>query len=135
MGTIIVSEKLKSHFLRLYQMALSDNEFNSLEMRMLYNFALERGIDEKYLDQILISPADTVNQFPESLEEKIEYLFDLTQMIWADGKVDENERFALEKYIQLFGFLDENVVPLADFLLDAVKNGQTKDQIINELNT
>lgn len=135
MGEIIVSEKLKSHFLRLYQIALSDNEFSSLEMRMLYDFALERGIDEKYLDQILLSPSSFEQYFPDKIEEKIEYLVDLTQMIWADGKIDEDERFALEKYIQLFGFLDENIVALADFFIEAVKNDQTKDQIINELNS
>lgn len=135
MEEIIVSQKLKSHFLRLYQIALSDNEFSSSEMKMLYDFALERGVNEKDLDQILLSSSKNEQYFPDKIEEKIEYLVDLTQMIWADGKISEDERFALEKYIQLFGFLDENIVPLADFFIDAVKKGRTKDQIINELNS
>ncbi len=135
MGNIIVSETLKSHFLRLYQIALSDNEFSTLEMKMLYDFALERGISEKYLDEILLSSSNVQDYFPETLDEKIEFIYDLTQMIWADGKVDKNERSALEKYIQLFGFLDENISPLADFFLDAVQDGITKTEILQKLNT
>lgn len=130
-----ISENLKSHFLNLYHMALSDNDFSPLELKMLYNFAQERGIDSHHLDQILHSNSTIKNHHPETLQEKIEYLHDLTQMIWADEKVDENERSALEKYIKLFDFMDENVSALADYFIEAVKNGQTKDQIINELNS
>lgn len=135
MKSISISEKLKSHFLNLYHMALSDDEFSPLELKMLYNFAQERGIDSHHLDQILHSDSTMTICQPETLNEKIEYLHDLTQMIWADEKVDHNERSALEKYIKLLGFMDENVSALADYFLDAVKNGQTKDQIINELNS
>ncbi|WP_421938240.1 hypothetical protein [Pedobacter sp.] len=133
METIQITEKLKAHFLRLYQMAICDNNFSELELKMLYRFAEERGITAQNLDKILLNPIDSKTMLPESLNEKIEYLYDLTLMIWADEQIDDNERSALEKYIQLFGFVDENIAGIADYFLEAVKLGKTKNEIINEL--
>ncbi|ALL06071.1 hypothetical protein AQ505_11555 [Pedobacter sp. PACM 27299] len=127
-----IPEKLKAHFLRLYQMAICDEDFSAIELKMLYSFAEDRGITAKNLDEILLRPINSKNHFPESIEEKIEYLYDLSLMIWADGVVDENERAALEKYIKMFGFLEENIPQIADFFLAATKSGKTKESIIQE---
>ncbi|OPC21839.1 hypothetical protein BAX95_17210 [Elizabethkingia meningoseptica] len=130
---IQIPENLKAHFLRLYQMAICDDNFSSLELKMLYRFAEERGITSKNLDEILMNPVDTKNALPHTLEDKVDYLYDLVLMIWADHQVDDNERSALEKYIKLFGFVEENVPAIADYLLEAVKNGKTKSDILYEL--
>lgn len=128
-----ISENLKAHFLRLYQMALSDHNFSPLELKMLYNFAKKRHISKEKLDHILLNPTDVQVKAPDSIEEKIEYLHDLCCMIWADGVVDSNERTTLEKYIKHFGFLEENIQQLVDYLLDATQKGKTKEDILLEL--
>lgn len=125
---------LKSHFLRLYQIALADGEFSALELKMLYGFAEERGISKEHLDGILLQPIDTNSLVPEELSAKLEFLCDFTAMIWADGVVNDDERNALEKYIKLFGFLDENIEPLSNYLIEAVKANKTKQEIITALN-
>lgn len=133
METIQISENLKAHFLRLYQLAICDDNFSSLELKMLYKFAEERGVTAKNLDEILLKPIDSKNIIPQALEEKIDYLYDLTVMIWADEQIDDNERSALEKYIKLFGFVEENAAAIADYFLEAIQNGKSKHEIINEL--
>ncbi|RWU04881.1 hypothetical protein [Pedobacter chitinilyticus] len=133
METIQISENLKAHFLRLYQLAICDDNFSSLELKMLYKFAEERGVTAKNLDEILLKPIDSKNIIPQALEEKIDYLYDLTVMIWADQQIDDNERSALEKYIKLFGFVEENATAIADYFLEAIQNGKSKHEIINEL--
>jgi len=133
MEIIQVPEKLKAHFLRLYQIAICDDNFSKLELKMLYKFAEERGVTAKNLDELLLNPIDSKNTLPNLLEEKIDYLYDLTVMIWADEKVDDNERSALEKYIKLFGFVDTNITEIANYFLESVKQGKTKSEIINEL--
>lgn len=135
MEVIQISENLKAHFLRLYKMAICDDNFSELELKMLYRFAEERGIPEKELDKILLNPIDTKNILPSSISEKIDYLYDLTVMIWADGKVEENERIALEKYIKMFDFIDDHVSAIADYLLESVKNNKSKSEIMDELLT
>lgn len=133
METIQIPENLKAHFLRLYQMAICDDDFSSLELKMLYKTAEERGIPAKNLDEILLNPINSKSLIPETIDEKVEYLFDLTVMIWADGIVSENEYSALKKYVTMFGFLEENVTEIADYFIEAVKQGKTKNTILNDL--
>ncbi len=134
METTYIPENLKAHFLRLYQMAICDEDFSPLELKMLYKSAEERGISQKNLDEILLNPINSKNLIPENLDEKVEYLYDLTAMIWADGIVSPNEYSALQKYVLMFGFLEENVNDIVDYFIEAVKNGKTKTEIINDLN-
>ena len=129
-----VSNKLKSHFLRLYQMAFSDDNFDKLELKMLYHFAESRGVSESQLQEILINPLVDDTQIPDTLKQKIEYLNDLAKMIWADGVVTEDERNTLLKYCKKFGFLDENLEDLANFLLKCAKENLNVEEIMSEIN-
>lgn len=130
-----MSIQLKSHFLRLYQMALTDDNFDVLELQMLYHFAEERGIPKEELDKLFLNPAGQGSDIPEELNTRIEYLYDLTRIMWADGKITHDEFNALKKYCVKFEFLDENVDELANYLIDCVQKGIDKKEIINELNS
>ena len=125
--------QLKSHLLRLYQNALADENFDHLEMQLLYKFAEDRGISKSDLDSILTGSIGEVT-IPETLEERIEYLYDFALMIWADKVITEDERNALIKYCRKFEFLDENIEELTNYLLDNAKQGTSKSQILQELN-
>lgn len=132
MEEITITAELKSHFLRLYQIALSDDNFSHLEMQLLYKFAEERAISKTELDAILTGFAGDVI-IPETLEKKIEYLYDFALMIWADEIVSQDEKTALKKYIKSFGFLEENVEGLTNYLLESAKADKPKNEILKEL--
>jgi uncharacterized tellurite resistance protein B-like protein len=131
----MITLELKSHFLQLYQMALSDDQFNVLELQMLYHFADERGIPKEELDKLFSNPVNTDFIVPESLNTKIEYLYDLARIIWADEKVTDDELNMLRKYCRKFDFVEENINDLSDYLIDCVQKNIGKDQIISQLNT
>lgn len=128
-----ISEELKAHFLRLYSIAFSDDNFHHLELKMLYDFAEERGVPKESLDALLLNPTAVNAKVPEEIPQKITYLYQLSQMIWADGKVDENERNALKKYIKLFGFKEKNIEHLSEYLLHVVKENTPLEEVLNEL--
>lgn len=128
-----ITENLKAHFLRLYQMAICDDDFSALELKMLYKCAEDRGISSKNLDEILLNPINLKSLVPQTIEEKVDYLYDLTVMIWADGIVSPNEYSAMQKYVLMFGFLEENVTAIVDYLIEAVKIGKNKSEILYEL--
>lgn len=130
----MITLELKSHFLRLYQMALADDHFDVLELQMLYHFADERGIPREELDKLFLNPVTTEFIVPESLNTKIEYLYDLTRLIWADGKVTDDELNMLRKYCRKFDFLNENINDLSDYLIDCVQKNIGKEEIISQLN-
>ncbi len=133
MKSIEITEELKSHFLRLYSMAFSDDSFHHLELKMLYQFGLKRGVSEKDLDELLLHPNKAISKIPDTLEDKITYLYELSQMIWADGIIDENERTTLKKYIRLFGFEEKNISDLAEYLLASALEKKEIYDILNEL--
>jgi uncharacterized tellurite resistance protein B-like protein len=127
--------ELKSHFLRLYNIALADDRFDALELQMLYRFGEDRGIRKEELDKLFLNPVNHASNLIEDLNTKIEYLFDLTSMILADGIVEVDELNALKKYCKKFDFLDENIDEIADYLIDSVQKGITKEEIIKQLNS
>ncbi|WP_202702584.1 hypothetical protein [Flavobacterium sp. UGB4466] len=131
----MITLELKSHFLRLYQMALSDDQFDVLELQMLYHFADERGIPREELDKLFLNPINTELIIPEEVSTRIEYLYDFTRIIWADGKVTEDELNMLKKYCRKFNFRDENINELSDYLIDCVQKNIGKQEIINQLNS
>ena len=130
----MITTELKSHFLRLYQIAFSDDNFDVLELQMLYRFAEERGLSKENLNEILLNPSHD-SSIPETLEKRVEYLYDLAVMIWADKKVTEDEYITLKKYCRKFEFLEENITDLADYLLDSAKKELPKEEIIRNINS
>lgn len=130
-----MSIELKSHFLRLYHMALTDDNFDILELQMLYHLAEERGIPKEELDKLFLNPVNQESTIPESLNIRIEYLYDLTRIMWADGKITDDELNTLKKYCKKFEFLDENIDELTNYLIDCVQKGIDKMELINQLNS
>lgn len=127
-----ISAEIKGHFLRLYQMAMTDGDFSSSEWKMLYLFAEERGVAKSELDEILLNTSGKI-EVPSTIENKIEYLYDLAQMILADEIVTEEELHTLKKYCKKFGFIDENIDELADYLISAAGKGISKFDLLKEL--
>lgn len=129
----MVTAELKGHFLRLYQMAMTDGDFSPSEWKMLYEFAEERGVPRDELDRILLETTGKI-EIPKTIVERVEYLYDLSRMIWADGKVTEDELTTLKKYCRKFEFEEENISELADYLIESVRVGKKKEEILSELN-
>jgi hypothetical protein len=124
---------LQGHFLRLYQMALTDSEFSPSEWKMLYEFAENRGIGKLELDRVFLTHTGPIT-IPQNVETRLEYLYDLCRLIWADGKVTEDERTTLHKFCRKFEFEDVNVTELCDFLLGAAETKRPFHELLTELN-
>lgn len=129
-----ISTELKSHFLRLYQIACADENFDVLEMKQLYKFAAERGIEEQQIQNILIDPVFRLS-IPETLNERIEYLYDLAVMIWVDKTVTEDEYNTLRKFCKNFEFVDENISKICDYLLECAKTDMNIEEVLNNINS
>ena len=71
---------------------------------------------------------------PETVEKRIEYLYDFALMIWADDVVTDDERIALKKYILKFEFKKDSAEELSNYLLESAKHKKTKETLLKELN-
>ena len=130
-----MTTELQSHFLRLYQMAISDDNFDVLELQMLYHFAEEKGIPKEELDRLFLNPINSNLNIPSDLNMRIEYLYDLARIIWADEQITADEKNTLRKYCIKFDFLEENADELVEYFIDCVKKGITKQEILIQLNS
>lgn len=116
-------------------MALSDAEVDPKELAMLYRIGEEKGVSKAEIDEVVIRPDKIKFTSPKTLFEKIECLYDIAKIAWADGKIDENELHVLQMFCKKFGFEIENIPAIVQFLLDqAVKGTSTEDvmKIVSE---
>jgi len=126
-----LSPTLKAHFLNLYHMAISDSNANMKELELLYQLGEARGINRVEIDELLLAPNQVGFSQPQTVLEKIDCLYDLSLIAWADGSVDPNERKALEIFCTRFGFKDENISQICEFLLDEASRNTPKKQILH----
>ena len=126
-------EKLKSFFLAFYSMVLADGIVEAKELESLYRIGRENyNLTSEEINKYVVS-AGTTFVMPEKLEDRISLLYDLAEIAWADGEIDETERTLLARYVIRLGFLEENADEITDFMLKQVKEEISKEDIIKEI--
>ncbi len=136
------SEQRKNlaHFAAMASLAAVDGEVNPREKAVLDRFANKLNItDEEYKEVMKKS-----NKYPiepqNDVEKRLERLYDLFRMIFADYDVDDEEMVLLKKYAIGIGFPVEKVdrlieasvaifsgrIPFDDYVLLLVKNRYAK---------
>ena len=96
-----------AHFASLASLAAIDGEVSPEEKRVLDRFAYKLGISETEYKEVMKKE----NKYPldpsNSLEERLQRLFDLFRIIFADHDVDREEMVRLKKYAIGLGFPDK----------------------------
>lgn len=131
-----MKEDLKSQFLALYCMVLADGIVDARELTTLYRIGSESyGLSSEEINHTVAEPGNSY-AVPQSLNDRIELLYHLCEVAWADNRIDDTEKSLLSKYVECMGFQKENVESIVDYLLNEVKNGSpltnTLDKIGNE---
>jgi hypothetical protein len=129
-----MTDILKSHFLNLYAMALSDTEIATIELEALYKIGREKGIEKIEIDQVILNPDKVRFLFPENINEKIIYLYDFARIILADGVVDDHEKNTLKLFCNRFGFEEENIESIADFLIASAEENMEVEALLKLIN-
>jgi len=129
----MLTEELKRHFLNMYLIAMSDNEFDEKEMETILKIVEDKGISKQEFEKIIIDPTSVSFKIPDDTIKKIEYLFDFAKIIWADGKIEDNERATLLNFCQKFDFDEDTASELTEWLLQIAKNELTHDQLHSEI--
>jgi hypothetical protein len=99
----------------------------------MYDIGVEHGITPEQINQLVLT-ANIAPKVPEAIGEKVECLYDLTRMAWADGKIAQEERDIIKKCVIRYGFLPENAEGIVDYFIESVKSNKSKTDILNEIN-
>lgn len=126
-----LTPELKNHFLHLYHMALSDSQVDVKELETLYHIGESRGISRADMEALLMQPDVSPFSPPGTVLEKIDCLYDLCLIAWSDGKIDEEEKETLVVFCTRFGFHDENIPVICEYLLEEAYKNTPKQQILS----
>jgi hypothetical protein len=107
-------ERNRDHFAAIVRVAMSDRVINKAEKEFLDRLAIELNITEAEYKAILKSYDSHPINAPTSYDMRLERLYDLARMVWADHIEGENQVVLLEKLCVGLGFLPENVKYIAD---------------------
>jgi len=95
------------HFASIVNLAAVDGEINDEERVILERFARKLDINESEVKEVMKNPAKYPIEPPHSTEKRLERLYDLLTLIFADHEMDEQEEFLLKKYALRLGFSSE----------------------------
>jgi hypothetical protein len=110
------------HFAAIVRVAMSDDIITDSEKKFLDRLARNLDISEADYKTILKDySAHPINP-PVSYDSRLERLFDLTRMVWADGVKEDAQEKLLHKFCVGLGFHAVNVKYVADKALELVKN-------------
>ncbi len=129
----MITTELKSHFLNLYMLALSDSSFDEKELEIILQIGEEKGISQKAFEEIIINPTSIEIKYPTEFIDKIKLLYDFTRVIWADGKIEDEEKTSFLKFCNKFSFEEEESEELFLWLLDLAKKETPENQLDIEI--
>ncbi|MBP3511229.1 MAG: hypothetical protein J6K19_04215 [Prevotella sp.] len=128
-----MEEKLKSRFMGLYCMILADGVVDSRELETVYRIGRENyGLSA---EEIMSTVRDSGTSFilPETIGEKVELLYQMGEIAWADGEIEESEKSLMRRYASRMGFEDENLDGIISYILDRVKGKVPVSEVIKEV--
>lgn len=110
----------KDHFAAIVRVAMSDGIINEAEQEFLDRLAIQLNIHDHDYKTILKDYKSHPINPPLSYDLRLERLYDLARMVWADHIEGENQVALLEKLCVGLGFHAENVKYIADKALTLV---------------
>lgn len=99
----------KNHIKNLLALAKVDGHLHQKEEKLLLKIARRYGLKERQLKEILDSKEKHKVIVPDNHNDKMNLLYDLLLMIYADEKVDKNEVEFFEDAVKKFGMKKEMV--------------------------
>ena len=129
-----MKENDKKLFLGLYQMLLADAEVHPNELELLYQIGKEKGgISEEDIQRAIFSPNTIISLDSLSDDDRIEYLYNLSRIAWADGKIDDKEKAILQDASKRLGFAEENSGEISEFLLEQAKEKKSIEEVLQTI--
>lgn len=109
-----------NHFAAIVRVAMSDGIINEAEKSFLDRLATRLNISEHNYNKILEDYNSYPINAPHSYDLRLERLYDLARMVWADHIEGPNQFKLLKKLCIGLGFNQDNVKYIADKALKLV---------------
>ncbi|WGH74529.1 TerB family tellurite resistance protein [Tenacibaculum tangerinum] len=115
------------HFASVVKIAKIDGIISEGEQKSLDKAAKRLNISEEEYKEILKNPENYPVNPPIDYDDRIERLYSLTKMIFADGVVDKHEVAILRKIAVALNFPTDNAEKVCDEAVHLILNGNELD--------
>ncbi|HEY9221949.1 MAG TPA: TerB family tellurite resistance protein [Lutibacter sp.] len=111
-----------AHFASIVRLALADDIITEGEEKLLKRLAKRFHILEEKYKEILENPNEYSQVTPHGYDERIEHLYDLATMVFADDEVSKEEAGVLRKICVGLGFPVDNAEKVTDEAIHLILN-------------
>jgi len=123
----------QDHFAAIVRVAMSDGVITDEERTFLHRLAARLDITEEEYKVILKDYKSHNINPPTSYDQRLERLYDLARMVYADHVLGERQTAMLERLGVGLGFSTGNISYVVDKALKLVNAGVDKDNFIDEI--
>jgi uncharacterized tellurite resistance protein B-like protein len=123
----------KGHFSSIVRVALSDGELTTEERAFLDKLAIRLEISQAEYDEILESPSKYPVNPPHLHVQRLERLYDLSRMVYADQILGPKQKAILTRFAMALGFTPSNVSYIVDKALSLLVLNVDLDTFIYEI--
>ena len=99
----------KNHIKNLLALAKADGFVHEKEQKMLFKIGKRIGLKDRQVKELMDSKEKFSINVPDNFRDQMNVLFDIMQMVWADGVVEKSEIAFCENLVKKFGLKKEIV--------------------------
>lgn len=127
------------HVINLMSIAFADGSITDEEKQLIYEVAENLGLTDEDFNHCLATWQETdenilVLSMPETDDEKIAFLKNMTLLMMIDGEIDENERQYIADAAEKYGFNGEEAVDtLIEMIHDEYSSHEEEDEEPDEI--
>ncbi len=126
------AKKIKGHLQNLAALAKADGHIDEREMSFILAVGKKNGLDSAAVKSLISGASGMSGELPANDSERFDQIYDLVDMMLADGVVDENEMDFCIVMAEKLGFRKAIVGVLVRKISQGVKDGVPHDRIKEE---
>ena len=123
-------QRNRDHFAAIVRVAMSDGIITDEEKAFLNRTAINLEIEDAEVAEIMANPDSYPINPPANEQRRLERLFDLTRMVYADHIADEGEIQLLNRLVVGLGFATDDANAIAEKALTLVADGNDEDEFV-----
>ena len=123
-------QRNRDHFAAIVRVALADGVITDEEKAFLNRTAINLEIEDDEVAEIMANPDNYPINPPANEQRRLERLFDLTRMVYADHIADEGEIQLLNRLVIGLGFPTDDAQTIAEKALSLIAAGNDEDAFV-----
>ncbi len=123
------AKKIKGHLCNLAALAKADGNVDDREMNFIVTVGKKNGVSASEVRKLVAGNTNCVSDLPSNDSERFDQIFDLVDMMLADGIIDETEMDFCIIMAEKLGFRQAIVSMLVRKISQGVKDAIPRERI------